>query len=242
MWLVGSLDELKMTDPGFRFEHEMASSARNWLKRQGLMVKEEFYIPWGICDLVGVALDRERVRERLRLGQKHPIGPMIRIEILSAVADAETGLSTTLEELVYKYQDLLPATEVRAELDRLITGKFVRVGEQGTLQKVNGWVPLHTRLVALELKLNRVEEALDQAISHQAFAEESFVGFPTGLAERTATSPRAARFLAEGVGIVSVGKSRCRIVLRPETRRHPINPTLQMHCVERFWRSRIKDN
>jgi hypothetical protein len=231
-----------MTDSGFRFEHEMANSARNWLKRQGLMVKEEFYTPWGICDLVGAALDANRVRERLQLGQKHPIGPLIRLEILNAVPDAETGQSTTREELAHKYQDLLAATEVCAEIDKLITGKFVTVTEQGTLQKVNGWVPLHTRLVALELKLNRVEEALGQAISHQAFADESFVGFPTGLAGRIAASPRAARFLAGGVGIVSVGKSRCHIVLRPETRRHPINPTLQMHCVERFWRTRIKGN
>ena len=231
-----------MTDSGFRFEHEMADSARNWLKCQGLMVKEEFYTPWGICDLVGVELDRKQVRTRLRLGQKQPIGPLIRLEILNAVPDAEEGQSTTLEELAHKYQDLLTATEVRVEIDKLVTGKFVTVGEHGTLQKLNGWVPLHKRVVALELKLNRVEEALGQAISHQAFAEESFVGLPTGLAERIATSPRAPRFQAQGVGIVSVGKKLCRVVLRPEIRRHQINLSFQMHCVERFWRTEIRGN
>ena len=231
-----------MTDSGFRFEHEMANSARTWLKRQGLMVKEEFYTPWGVCDFVGVEFNAKQVHKRLHLGQKHAIGPLIRLDILSAVPDADTGRSTTLEELADKYQDLLAATEVCAEIEKLITGKFVSVSEQGTLQRMNGWVPLHRRLVALELKLNRVEEALGQAISHQAFAEESFVGFPAELAERIGTSQRAAKFLAEGVGIVSVGKSRCHIVLHPETRRHPINPTLQMHCVERFWRTRIKGN
>lgn len=242
MWLEDSPGRLTMIDSGFHFEREMANSARNWLTSQGLTVKEEFYTPWGICDFVGAALDGNRVRERLRLGQKHPIGPLIRIKILEAVPDAETGGSTTIEELTDKYQDLLTAPAVRAEIQKLISGKFVRMGEHGSLQKVNGWVPLHTRLMALELKLNRVEEALGQAVSHQAFAEESFVGFPTGLAERIAGSPRAAKFLAEGVGIVSVGRSRCNIVLHPETRRHPVNPTLQMHCVERFWRTRIKDN
>jgi hypothetical protein len=231
-----------MTDSGFRFEHEMASPARDWLKREGLMVKEEFYTPWGICDMVGVKLDGRQVGKRLRLGQKHPIGPLIRLEILNAVPDVEEGKSTTLEELAQNFQDLLTPTEVSAEIDKLIAGKFVRRREHGTLQKMNGWVPLHTRLVALELKLNRVEEALGQAASHQAFAEESFVGLPTGLAERIASSRRAARFLSEGVGIVSVGNSRCRVVLRPQTRRHPISPILQMHCVERFWRTRLKDN
>jgi hypothetical protein len=231
-----------MTDSGFRFEHEMASSARDWLKHQGLMVKEEFYTPWGICDMVGVKLDRRQVRKRLQLGQNDPIGPLIRLEILNAVPDVEEGKSTTLEELAHSYQDLLAPTELSTEIDRLVAGKFVRRGENGSLQKVNGWVPLHTRLVALELKLNRVEEALAQAVSHQAFAEESFVGLPRGLAERIAISPRAARFQAEGVGIVSVGRGGCRVVLRPESRRHPINRILQMHCVERFWRTRAKDN
>ena len=206
------------------------------------MVKEEFHTPWGVCDFVGVEFNTKQVHKRLHLGQKRAIGPLIRLDILSAVPDADTGSSTTLEELVDKYQDLLAAAEVSAEIEKLITGKFVSVGERGTLQRVNGWAPLHRRLVALELKLNRVEEALSQAISHQAFAEESFVGFPAELAERIATSHRAAKFLAEGVGIVSVGKSNCQIVLHSATRRHPINPTLQMHCVERFWRTRIKYN
>ena len=206
------------------------------------MVKGEFYTPWGICDPVGVAFDRKRVSKRLRLGQKQPIGPLIRLEILNAIPDAETGHSAIYEELEHAYRDLITPSQLRSEIEKLITGKFVTVSERGTLQKVNGWAPLHTRVVALELKLNRVEEALGQAISHQAFAEESYVGFPTGLAERIATSPRSARFLAEGVGIVSVGKSRCHILLRPGTRRHLISPTLQMHCVERFWRTRAKDN
>ena len=231
-----------MRNSKFRYECDMARSARSWLKGQGLTVKEEFYTPWGICDFVGASLDERRVLERLKLGQRRPIGPPIRIEILGAVAEAETGRATTLEELAQKFEGLLTADEVRAEVERLVIGNFVRVNREGAFQKVNGWVPLHTRLVALELKLSRVEDALGQAVSHQAFAEESFVGLPTGLAERIADSPRAARFLAEGVGIVSVGKSRCRIVLRPETRRHPADPTLQMHCVERFWRTRVKGN
>ena len=229
-----------MTDSGFRFEHEMASSARDWLMRQGLKVKEEFYTPWGVCDMVGVKLDRRKVRKRLRLGQKYPMGPLIRLEILNAIPDAVEGEWITLEELAHKYRDLLTRAEVCAEIDKLLTGKFVRQGEDRTLQKVNGWAPLQTRLVAIELKLNRVEEALGQAISHQAFAGESFVGLPAGLAERVATSPRAGRFQAEGVGILSVGRNLSRVVLRPQPRLQKIDPGFQMHCVERFWRTEVR--
>lgn len=223
----------------FRYEHEMLWSARRWLAHQGLIVKGEFFTPWGVCDLVGVSLDKGRIRERLRLGQKHPIGPLIRLAIFNAIPDVETGQSTTFGRLEAEYRDLLNPSQLRAEVDSLIRNKFVIASESGALQKLNGWTPLHTRIVALELKLNRVEDALSQAASHQAFAEESFVGLPKGLAERIATSPRAAKFQSEGVGIVSVGERRCSIVLRPETPRHAKDFTLQMHCVERFWRTRI---
>jgi hypothetical protein len=223
----------------FRFEREMLASARRWLARQGLMVKEEFYTPWGVCDLVGVSLDKERIRQRLRLGQKRPIGPLIRVEILNAIPDVGGGQSATLERLESDYRAIVTPSQLRAEVDRLIGNKFVMVTERGTLQKVNGWAPLQTRIVALELKLNRVEDALSQAISHQAFADESFVGLPAEVAVRITNSPRAAKFRSEGVGILSVSTSRCSIVLSPETRCRPVNSTLQMHCVERFWRTRV---
>jgi hypothetical protein len=223
----------------FRFEHEMVAPARRWLARQGLMVKEEFFTPWGVCDLVGVSLDRGRIKERLRLGQKRPIGPLIRVEILNAIPEGGEAQFATFEGLETEYRDLVTPSQLRAEVESLIENKFVVTTERGALQKVNGWAPLHARIVALELKLNRVEDALSQAVSHLAFAEESFVGLPTGLAERIANSPRAAKFRSEGVGILSVGVSRCRIVLSPETPHGPVNSTLQMHCVERFWRTRI---
>lgn len=223
----------------FCFEHEMLSSARQWLARQGLMVKEEFFTPWGVCDLVGVSLDKRRIKERLRLGQMRPIGPLIRVEILNAIPDVEGGEIATFERLEAKYRDFVAPSRLRAEVESLIANKFVVVTAHGALQKVNGWAPLHARIVALELKLHRVQDALSQAVSHLAFAEESFVGLPTGLAERIANSPRAARFQSEGVGIVSVGLNRCMILVAPEIRRHPVNQTLQMHCVERFWRTRV---
>ena len=220
----------------------MAVPARQWLSDQGMMVKEEFATPWGICDLVAVSLNEKRVRERLRLGQGAAIGSLLRVHILNAIPEVETDKSTIVKTIASNYQGVLTTSQIRTEIERLVAGRFVREGSLGAIQKVNGWVPLHRRAVALELKLSRVQDALAQAASHQAFADESYVGLPLGLAERTAASPRAAAFQSEGVGILSVGKDHCDVVLRPGTRRHPIDPILQMHCIERFWRTRIRDN
>jgi hypothetical protein len=166
---------------------------------------------------------------------------LVRVEILSAIPDVETSHFATIEELAHRYQDLLTVTELSAEIEKLILRNFVRVGQGDTLQKVNGWVPLHQRIVAIELKLNRVEDALCQAASHLAFAEESFVGLPAGLAESIAGSRRADRFKSKGVGIVSVGWNGCKVVLHAQPRKPLIDTVLQMHCVERFWRTRVKD-
>ena len=67
------------------------------------MVKEEFSTPWGICDFVGVSLNKKRVAERLRLGQKEPIGPFVRLGILRAIPDIESGEVTTVDRLAHKF-------------------------------------------------------------------------------------------------------------------------------------------
>lgn len=204
------------------------------------MVKEEFATPWGICDFVAVSLNQQRVRERLRLGQRSAIGPLLRVEILNTIPELETDKSAIIRTIVSNYEGVPTRSQIRLEIEKLIAGGFVRESARGVIQRVNGWMPLHQRVVALELKLSRAQDALAQAASHQAFAGESYVGLPSDLAERVAVSQRDAAFRKEGVGILSVGKDRCKILLHPRAPRYPLNLSLQMHCVERFWRTRIK--
>jgi hypothetical protein len=70
-----------------------------WLTREGLLVKAEFAVPWGICDLVGLSFKKEQVAKRLSLRQHLAIGPIQRIEILSHIPDKESGESITSERL-----------------------------------------------------------------------------------------------------------------------------------------------
>lgn len=231
---------MKTGQAQFRYEHDMALPARTWLSEQGMMVKEEFTTPWGICDLVAVSLSEKRARERLHLGQRAAIGPLLRVGILNAIPEAESNKAAVIRSIVSNYKGVLTTSQVRVEIEKLIAGRFVRENTPGTIRRVNGWMPLHLRIAAIELKLSRVQDALFQATSHQAFAEESYVGLPAGLAERVATSRRAAAFQSEGVGILSVGRDRCEVLLRPLSPRYPVNASLQMHCVERFWRSWLR--
>jgi hypothetical protein len=64
------------------------------------------------------------------------------------------------------------------DLRALIADRFVVVKKNGSFQKVNGWAPLHQRIVAVELKLRRISEALSQGLSNRTFATESYVALP----------------------------------------------------------------
>jgi len=220
----------------FALECEMSGPVRRWLKKEGLAVKDEYVLPWGICDFVGLSFDQERVNKRLALRQFRPIGPPHRIDLLFQIPDVDTSKSISIRQL-RKRLPVLPGDAVERELEKLAQNRFVIQHRNGSFQKLNGWVPLHNRIVAVELKLSRTSEVLGQAASHRAFASESYVAMPSKIAERAADT-RFAEFHAVGVGILGVTRRACKVLLRPSASGVPVQRTLQAHCVERFWRTR----
>src|SRR5712691_243569 len=115
----------------FRLENQMALSVVGWLQNQGFAVKREFSVPWGICDLVGVKLNPKQVRRRLSLGQKRPVGPPLRLHILSKIPDVDTGSSISEEKLQHELFGYLPNDHLEKELEQLVRLKFVMSPRQG---------------------------------------------------------------------------------------------------------------
>jgi hypothetical protein len=227
----------------FDYEHQMVKPAEQWLSSQGLATKREFSTPWGICDLVGCSMKEESVRQRLALGQTKPIGPQIRVLILSCIPDKTEDKSIGLKRLCREFSGFLDEDRIALALDQLMKDKFVQTTRAGLFQKLNGWMPLHKRLVALELKLSRINDALHQAISNLEFADESYVGIPVEIGKSLINSRKKSEFVHEGIGIVGISQKRCKVLLNsnPTAKPHK-NQIIQTHCVERFWRTRIKDN
>jgi hypothetical protein len=225
-------------DGDFRFEAEMAVPVARWLHLRGLIVKSEFLLPWGVCDLVAVKLDPERTKRRLAYGQTRPIGSLLRLLILSRIPDCETGKSIGVARLSRELGNALSRDVLVKEIAALTRAKFVRVPRRGFLQKLNGWAPLHAKVVAVELKLTRVSEAVSQAVSNREFATHSYVAFPMKLALRVAQSKRADVFIRSGVGLLGVSARACREVIKTNLASVPRNPVIQAHVVERFWRTR----
>lgn len=224
--------------PEFKLERQMAPLVCEWLQKAHLTVKSEFSLPWGICDFVGISLNLNNVRKRLSLKQRKPIGPRQRIELLQHIPDKDTGCAISVQELERAYMEETPPRSFRTEIEKLVADRFVAKTSSGSLQKLNGWMPLQKRIVAVEVKLARVSDAICQAAANKAFTTESYVALPWQLAHRHVTGARASEFLEAGVGVLAVAERGCRVVLRPSSFGIQTDPTMQIHCVERFWRSR----
>jgi hypothetical protein len=219
----------------FRYERELTKPVTNWLRSQQLVVRSEFPTPWGICDLVGAKLDEKRVRQRLDLGQRRTIGSFCRVAILMSLPDLETNSVAYLPEIQERYANLLRAEMVEKELRVLCANGFAKCEGDG-FQKVNGWMPLHRRLVAVELKLSRFGDAFDQARNNREFASESYIALPLDATKRIVDRNKHNELREAGVGLLGVTCNSCEILVASPESPNVTNPVCQAHCVERFWR------
>jgi len=222
----------------------MAAAVASWMKSSGLAaVKSEFVTPWGICDLVGLAFNRDRVAHRLGQKQTRPISSITSAALLLQIPDVEKRRSTTLDKLVRQFAPSIPEEVVSAQVARLIADRFVVPCSRGRFQKLNGWIPLHDRLVAVELKLSRIDEAMHQALNNLGFAEESYVGLPAQVARRVASrASRWSDFFDAGVGLLGVMRRGCKVLMPARKDRGLTDAAIQLYCVEKFWRTYAKGN
>ncbi len=228
--------ELRM----FEREAEMTNTAVRWLERSGLRVKREFSTPWGVCDLVGIVYDEARVAQRVAYGQTRPISSIARAAALLEIPDAESGTALSLQQLRSRLSGF-PSSLIRSEVARLVADGFVECQPGSRLQKLNGWAPLHTRFVAVELKLRRIDEVMRQAVRHLGFATESYVALPAVAADRVHCAPkRWTRYLDAGVGVLRLTPRTCRVLIESRANHDLVDPAIQLACADRFWQPRLQ--
>lgn len=218
----------------FEFEREMTPLVAQWLRDGGLAVRTEYPTTLGICDLVGVALDAAVGHERLRLRQRVPINDVRKLALLNAIATVESGRSTSIQALRTFAAEMLDVGDVEEAAAWLQKHGYVRATSGGSYQRRTTSGPLERRIVAIELKLHRVNDAVRQARARLAFATESLVGFP---AERARTAATDCRNLlaATGIGLLAVSRDGCELLIQPRPGSGHVHPLMRAHCVERFW-------
>lgn len=227
----------------FARESEMTASVARWMRASGMTARSEFATPWGLCDLVGLRFNRYRVARRLELKQIRAVSSITRAVLLLQIPDVETQRFITLDKLVRNYASSITEEVVRGETSRLIADGFVACSSRCRLQKVNGWMPLQERLVAVELKLSRIDEAMRQAVNNLGFADESYVALPDDVAQRVmSTSTRWSKFFDLGIGLISVARYRSKVLRPAEKAGNWTDKAIQLYCVEKFWSTRLRDS
>lgn len=219
----------------FRLEREMTPIAAAWMAERGLTVRHEFETPWGSCDLLGVQFDEEKVRHRLAHGQREAIGPPERVRLLHRIPEER---AITMERLAKLMGHELAHDLLSADLTLLLDRKFVVSPRAGQYRRINGWDPISKSIVAVELKLARVTDALAQARTNRLVADESYVGLPADTADRVLQGHNRAMFEEHGVGLLRITRTSCNIVLAATSQPRRQDPALRTHCLERFWRQR----
>lgn len=221
----------------FTSEEKMRQPVARWMSSLGLAVKAEFVTPWGICDLVGSSPRKRNCSKRIRFRQTTPIASLSRSALLLSIPDVASNETISIPSLVDLFAPVIPEQTIISETERLIKQRFVKCSGM-RLQRLNGWMPLHKRLMAVELKLHRVDEALQQATANLMFADESYVALPYPLALRVHDRPRHwNEYFEHGVGLIAVSARSCEIVRKSSHKLTKPDPVLQFYSVEKFWRS-----
>ena len=223
----------------FERESHMKPIVRAWMESKGLTVKEEFPSHVGICDLAGCRLRRAAMAARVREGQLKAIGPLVRVHIWEHIPNDGEHRTVSVAALVSLHHGLLSHERVLQELGRLEQRGFIRRTSAGTYQKVNGWHPLHARLVAVELKLRDWQNALRQAARYFVCVDESYVALPEEQVDVALGADGGALFRKSGVGLLAVtGGGRVRTVMKSYWRRRRTRSERApvTHAAERFWR------
>jgi len=110
-------------------------------------------------------------------------------------------------------------------VDRAVAGlvrqRLVKLTKDGAIRPVSRKAFNDHKIIAVEAKLSRWKEAIDQARSYLAFADQSFVALPESLTKHNRHVRQACR--EAGVGLLAVSLDGVRIVSRRRGVR-PVTP------------------
>ncbi len=219
-------------------EAHLAGTVLRWLCEQGLLVQmEEFVTPWGVADVLGIRFNLDRVQARIAAGHLDPVTDTHAMQLLISLPTG--GKPKRISDVARKFEPLFGPALFERVVRNLTRKRFI-VQDGASLVRCTDWMPYHEQLVAVELKLRRVDEALAQARRHKAITPESYVGMPAVIAERVAFTDRRAEFEAAGVGLISVQDGVCKVLIPPSISEETVIEAQRLSAAEACWRTVLK--
>lgn len=218
-------------------EAHLAGTVLLWLGEQGLVQVTEFVTPWGVADVLAIRPNVSRVNERISAGQLEPVTDVHAMELLLSLPTGDKPKRTS--DVARKFVPLLGPVLFERAVRNLVRKRFL-IQDGTSLVRRTDWMPYHDQLVAVELKLRRIDEALAQARRHKAITAESYVGMPAVIAERVAFTDRRSEFEAAGVGLLSLQDGSCKVLISPDHSTKTVIEAQQFSAAEACWRTVLK--
>lgn len=223
-----------------RQESEMLFPIEQWLLNRNYVTKVEIQLPWGICDLVGMKPELDRAVTRLNETGKRTIGNFTNAWLMVHLPSPRARKAVSREDLLTQSAMVMNATQLSAGLDDLVARQLATKTSNGKFQRACSWFPYHDSVVAVELKLSRIEDVLSQATRHKALTKQSYIALPIDLAERLMNSKRRETLEQSGVGLIATDGSKCMEMLMPKTARFEPDPVFAVLVADRFWGDVLK--
>jgi len=112
--------------------------------------------------------------------------------------------------------DVVIGARANRLLKELMEADLVRRSGKGSFRVAPDAFALR-RIVAVEAKVGRWAQAIEQAITNTWFASHSYVLFP----ERLCPADASSMAVAEGIGLIVVNEDRAKILVRSPKHRLP---------------------
>lgn len=204
----------------FRWESDMLEPvARSvdvlapWLKAPGAIVAE---VPAaiGVVDLVAVRFDPRSLRNRSEAGIAPILSPL-RVRVLHALLGGRARHLDELAASVGSREDAL----LRSTLRPLAAGELIEL-HGDTARSTGMWLPAADRIIAVELKLAKWRDALNQADNFARSADEAWVVLDG--ARAAGALDATGEFAERGVGLAAITPSGALEILRRPPKTRPV--------------------
>jgi len=207
-----------------------------WVKAHfeavGAFVAPELSMGWGRADLVAFELDLEKCRARIRNGQFRSLDRADHYRALRHMPELESGDHVSIGALsVYLGRS---ASYVRASLVPFLerAGYAKRVGP-GMLAKVNGFIPIAQKVIAIEAKVSDWRKGAIQAKRHRCFANRVYLALASEYVHRVDLE----LLQRHGIGLIAASSTRVDELLESPAM-PPTDPDRHSFSAEWLWRYR----
>lgn len=191
--------EFALEDHLLRVTHASLTPHFSRGKQRVVATREKFAVGMIVPDLLLVINDTGATAKR------RPIS-LFDCSVLSAIMTAGGSTLEMLENCIFARASVIQAALGRLQRQCLVT---VRAGRFRISRKVRRRL---AHVVAVEAKLIRWKEAVEQAKSYLRFANASYVALPSSVITRLRPIRAACR--SAGIGLIAVDATGCRISLR----------------------------